>query len=306
MKAISNKIKAPQLTRRMSTVINPEQVKVIIDTKSKSSVPAQKIILPEKAKTVDIPKVSNVKIYERPKQIAIPKNKTVKYITTDTSQEHIEKIKNLYNKGEGRILVVIGNGPSINEIDIARLKTKDIDILSINKPDPRLWPTKYWSFYDPSQLTRHNALIDSYTGIIFNSTSIKLEKQNNIKFKNMAGHQYSKDLTKGLCIGRSSCYAAMQIASWMAYDEVYIFGVDMDPEGIDGKLHFYGTNPDVKPELRKTRFKDEALYYDHAAKVLDQTERSKFYFCSSYNKWSFVDRFNKLDHKEAMDLLLAK
>jgi hypothetical protein len=40
------------------------------------------------------------------------------------------------------------------------------------------------------------------------------------------------------------------------------------------------------------------------ASKLPDSIRNKFYFCSSYNPWPFVNMFNKLDHKEAIDKIL--
>ncbi len=79
----------------------------------------------------------------------------------------------------------------------------------------------------------------------------------------------------------------------------------MNPDGVNGKLHFYGQNPDVDPEQRKQRFAKEATFYDHAADIMTPEERLKFTFCSSYNQWSFVDKYGRLDHKEAIDHILT-
>jgi hypothetical protein len=138
--------------------------------------------------------------------------------------------------------------------------------------------------------SRHLPSTDSSYNFV--AVLVYFGKNNSIRFKNLAEMKFSKDLSNGLCIGRSSCYAAMQIALWMDFDKIFLFGVDMDADGINGQLHFYGVNPDVDPNVRKNRFKDEATYYDKAAESLDPEERKKFYFCSDYNKWSFVKEFN--------------
>jgi hypothetical protein len=83
-----------------------------------------------------------------------------------------------------------------------------------------------------------------------------------MQFKNIGGKGFNLDPSQGIYIGRSSVYAAMQIAIWMNYQEIFIFGCDMNPAGINGVLHFYGDNPDVNPVVRKNRFKNEAEYYD--------------------------------------------
>lgn len=231
----------------------------------------------------------------------------VKFLTRDIDENSKAKIKQLKDIGRSRILVIVGNGPSINEIKLEEVKNLEgVDFLSINKPDSRLWPTKYWAFFDASQLRRHEELWNSYTGVMFNSTAIRKSKENSLQVKNLGGKGFSSDLMKGLHIGRSSVYAAMQIALWMNYNHVYIIGCDMDPNGINGKLHFYGTNPDVNPDIRKDRFKKEAEYYDFAANALNAEERSRFTFCSSYNNWSFVNKFGKIDHKNFNDAIKHK
>ena len=125
-------------------------------------------------------------------------------------------------------------------------------------------------------------------------------------FKNIGGKGFSRDASKGIYIGRSSVYAAMQIAMWMEYDKVYIFGCDMNPDGLNGKLHFYGDNPDVEPSIRKNRFKDEAAHYNHAAAMLSPEERSRFVFCTDYNPWDFVKEFEQMSHKDAVTYIIEQ
>jgi hypothetical protein len=233
------------------------------------------------------------------------KKPIIQYNYQEPPPDYKANIYGLVNCGVGRILIVLGNGPSLNEVPIEQLNNRPkIDILSINKPDPRVWPTKFWSFYDTSQFRRNEDTFNSYEGILLNSTSIKRHKPKSVIFRNIGGMKFSRDLIAGLCIGRTSCYAAIQLALWMKYDKIYFFGVDMDAEGIDGHLHFYGTNPDVDPNIRKTRFKIEADYFEYAAESMDYQERKRFYFCSSYLTWPFKARYNHLDHRTAVDEIL--
>lgn len=237
---------------------------------------------------------------DKPKEIKVAKKKQPRYVTNEATPESLPNIIKIQNKGLNRILCIIGNGPSISEVPLEQLKSMDVDILSINHPDPRLWPTKYWAFFDTSQIRRHEALWASYDGIIFNSTAIKRQKHNSMQFKNLPGKNFSFNLKEGLNIGRSSVYAAMQIALWMNYKSIYIFGVDMNPAGINGKLHYYGDNPDVDPKVRASRFGKEAEYYEDAAERMSEEDRKRFFFCSSYNNWPFASRFNKLNHLTAI------
>ena len=237
----------------------------------------------------------------------IKRPKSVKFITSNVTGESLNKINSLRGVGKDKILVIVGNGPSLLEIPTNELRNNDkIDIMSINKPDDRLWPTTYWVFFDATQLRRHEIMWNDYNGYIFNSTSIKARKNKSIQVKNLHGKGFSKDLTIGLHIGRSSVYAAMQIALWLDYKHIYIVGVDMNPSGgKDGRLHFYGVSPDVKPEIRASRFEKEAEHYQHAAENLDESIRKRYTFCSSYLQWPFAKHFNIIDHADAVKEILA-
>ena len=65
------------------------------------------------------------------------------------------------------------------------------------------------------------------------------------RFRKSEAHQgelkwgFSLDLTKGMYSGRTSTYAAIMMALWMGFTEIYLFGVDLGYEGKDS--HFYGS-----------------------------------------------------------------
>jgi hypothetical protein len=205
--------------------------------------------------------------------------------------------------GKGKILIIVANGPSHKEVDTTRLAVHPkIDVMSINKPDDRIWPTTYWTFSDKTQYMRHEELWKQYRGPIFNTPSVGVYKDNCIKITNLVGKGFSGSLTAGLYLGRSTTYAGMQIALWMGYDHVYILGCDMAAVG--GKLYPWGTNPDVDDKLRASRFAGEASFYEWAGEHLAQDTRSRYTFCTLYNPWPFVDRFNRLDHRGCEDIIL--
>jgi hypothetical protein len=231
----------------------------------------------------------------------------IRYNNKDVSELSKKKIREIHNAGSGKVLLIIGNGPSIKEVELQKLRGHNkIDMMSINKPDSRLWPTEYWLFCDTSQYKRHEDLWTDYSGHIINTTAIRHQKPNSLQVKNIDGVGFSKDLVKGFYVGRSSVYAAMQVGLWLNYDHIYIFGCDMAAVKIDGKemLHFYGVNPDVKPKNRAARFDNEAKHYRHAANDLPDAIRSRFTFCSIYNKYDFVNKFNRMDHRKAVEKIL--
>lgn len=238
------------------------------------------------------------------------KNTKISQHIRKTSREHqqsayIEKIESLRNVGVGRILIMVACGPSILEAELQKLKNHPkIDIMSINKPDPRLHPTTYWVFCDESQYKRNMELFHDYPGILVNSWSVKARHPRQILLKNRSGKGFSKNLTQGFNIGRSTTYANMQTAFWMNYDKIFIFGCDMAAVENGQPLHFYGTNADVDPKVRAKRFEKEAEFYLSGAQQMTQQERLKFVFCSSYNKWPFMSHFENLDQKIAVNKIL--
>jgi hypothetical protein len=309
-------IKVRPVLIRKRTVVQTNNVQIIIKPSTKLTQSLTKLNNPKpKAIQQEPPKNQEQEVIFRRQNVVSPKpvkqvqkvikKPVVRQTTRDVTPESVHKIRNLRNIGLGKILVIVGNGPSLNEVNVTEIRNHEkIHTLSINKPDPRLWPTTYWSFYDLSQLRRHEALWEQYRGIMFNSTSIKRQKDESIQVKNISGKGFSKDLTKGLFIGRSSVFAAMQLGYWMNYNKIFILGCDMNPEGINGKLHFYGQNPDVEPEKRANRFKAEAEFYDYAAHILPPEDRERFIFCSAYNNWPFVKKYVQIDHQSAIERML--
>lgn len=122
-------------------------------------------------------------------------------------------IDELKDSGRGKILAIVANGPSVAELDLAPLAGHPkIDIMSINKPVASIWPTTFWLFCDLNQLNRHQQLWEEYDGIIINTRAIRAEKPNRIVLNKLERFGFSTDLTKGVHVGQSSTYVAMQVA----------------------------------------------------------------------------------------------
>lgn len=237
-----------------------------------------------------LPRRNNVASYKHKKQI--------------TSESH-DKILLLKNVGRGKILVVLAPGPSHLESPIEKLMNHDkIDVLVINKPDKRVWPSKYWMFCDRSQYNRNVDEFLNYGGTIINAVGVTARRSNQVLIKGNASTHFSRDLLKGMNIGRSTVFASMQVAYWMGYEKIFIFGCDMTrvKVTVGGQerdlLHSYGVNPDVSEEQRLERFGAEVPFYERAARELGE-ECKKFYFCSKYNPYDFPDLYHRMGHDES-------
>lgn len=244
-------------------------------------------------------------VNKKPSANIISKYHRPSVLRPGTNSAHREGATKIKSRGLGNILVMVACGPSVLEVPIDKLNHHKIKMMTINKPDKRIWPTDYWTFCDHSQYIRNKAEFESYNGMIFNSGAVKAQHKNQIVFPNLRNQKFSINLLEGIDVGRSSTYSAMQIALWMGFDKIYIFGCDMCEVG--GKLWHYGTNPDIKSSSeRLRRFREEAKCYDRAANTLSQDQRGKFYFCSKYNPFEFVEKFNKRDHESVVDEILLE
>lgn len=299
---------APQNTRlavvsRAKPAQQPQKQKVQerpreTPQKQQAQAPARQAPLPPRQKFTKVVSQNGGNRYQ-PRQVQLP---AVKGGNTQAPTDN--NLKKIYNVGTGRILVITACGPSMKQVDIAQLQNHPmIDIVSINKPDKRIHPTNYWAFCDQSQYVRNKEAFESYTGILINPVSVRARHKNQVLIKVRQGAGFSKDLNQGYYIGRSSTYAMMQVAYYMNYDKIFIFGCDMSSDE-NGAMWSYGDNPDVSADTRNKRFEKEAEHYLHGAKLLTEQERAKYVFCSSYLKWEFVKHYQQLDHKLAVAQVL--
>lgn len=226
-------------------------------------------------------------------------------LQAELTPDQVQTIRNLRGTGLGKYLVILGNGPSLSDIDTTKLKNvESLYLCTINVPDERCWPTNYWAFYDRTQYHRHKERYHSYTGTLFNSTGIKESNQHSIKFRNISGIGFSQDPSKGIYIGMSSVYATLQIATYMTFNKIFVVGCDMNPNVDVGRTHFYGVNPDVVPQERRNRFEKEANWYNHMAENVDASIRNKIVFCSKgLNTWPFMNSFHSVTPSETVDFI---
>lgn len=294
------KLVKPIAQVRVGAIKRPQKV---IKTKTVEVVKKkpQTVVIPKRQRSVREQNV--VRVQRSVEAVKQGKRQVVRLNNKIKKDANYRKIQDIKNVGLNRILVMIACGPSVLENDFSILNDIDnLDIMVINKPLPSVWPPKYWAFCDDSQRKRNESHFKSYQGTLINSTVVKERKPNQVVVLPKAITGVSRNLHEGYVIGRSSVYANIQVALWMNYKKIFIFGVDMCQ--VQGKLHHYGVNPDVAENKRLKRFGDEATNYNIMATKLPEDIRKNIYFCSSYNPWPFVDKFNKWDHNGAIDKII--
>ena len=209
---------------------------------------------------------------------------------TYPSNPHLVELK---DRGKGKILCIVGNGPSHKLADLPQLLGK-VDFLCVNKPDERIYPPEYWVIFDKDQIDANRDKWDDYQGF-------KIGLGNTVsryKCSIIGGLGFATDISTGLYMGFSSVYASMQIGIYMGYEKIFIFGLDMS--AIGGKLYEWGSNPFVKDNERLKRFENEAKSYDYAADNLSSEVLSKFTLCSQFNPFPFVQKYRSIKYEEAI------
>jgi tetratricopeptide (TPR) repeat protein len=131
----------------------------------------------------------------------------------------------------GERCVIIGNGPSLNKMDLTFLKEEvtfgmNKIYLLFDKWDFR--PTYYVSV-NPLVLEQSAENISKMSSTKF--LSIKghhffREKNGIIFLKSVGTPSFSKELHRGIWEGHTVTYVAMQLAFFMGFDEVILIGVD--------------------------------------------------------------------------------
>lgn len=295
-----HKITVKKRSVKLGAINRPNRV---IQAIRRTSTTKNKITIALPKRSVPPKIVEQRKIQQVVKTVKNGKNRIIRLNKKIVKDDNYRKLQELKDCGKERILVMIACGPSVLENDFSVLNNVDkIDIMVINKPLQQVWQPKYWAFCDQSQYRRNESEFHRYGGLLINSSAVLARKPNQVTIKAKATTGVSRNIHEGYVIGRSSVYANMQTAMWMGYDKVFIFGVDMCAVG--GKLHHYGVNPDVPEDKRKERFEGEAKNYGIMASKLPDEIRNRFYFCSSYNPWGFTQKFNKWDHKGALERIL--
>ncbi len=216
-------------------------------------------------------------------------------------------ILNLKNAGRHKTLVILATGPSINEIPDLDLLTLEptVETMAINRPVPALEPSTYLIYQDSTTRRRLQNYLPTYRGLIFSGfRSSPGDQPNTVFFPLKQGMGWQRDLTGGFYVGKSTTYAATQLALWMGYRSIYILGCDMGEVG--GGLWHYGMNEDISKAERTPRFDIEAKYWDYAAKTLPESDRKRITFASTHNPYAFVDAFNRADHKTIVGTILRE
>ncbi len=182
---------------------------------------AVKVIANIRAKFGDHPMISE-RIQKL--QIQIQKAKAL--------NESHDRIAALRNKHKGQRCVIVGNGPSLNKMDLSFLKNEFV--IGLNRiylgfdrfefePDYLVCVNKFVIEQSAEDLMHLKIpKFISMEGVPYIEASDDLMVINPMHYKDM----FSKDPLEGLCIGSTVTYCAMQLAYYLGFETVVLIGVD--------------------------------------------------------------------------------
>ncbi|CAM1348080.1 6-hydroxymethylpterin diphosphokinase MptE-like protein [Tenacibaculum insulae] len=151
-----------------------------------------------------------------------------------------KKIKNLQNKHKGKRCFIIGNGPSLNSLDLTKLKkevTFGVNAIYLNYDKMQFHPT-YYVVEDNLVAEDRKEEINNYTGpeLKIFGTFLRyclksdpktvfinlLRNYNEKKYKPF----FSDNALRSVGVGGSVTYVCLQMAYYMGFEKVYMIGFD--------------------------------------------------------------------------------
>lgn len=245
------------------------------------------------------------------------------YVKLEESQKHVkdlERIKKLHNIHSGERVFIVGNGPSLNKIDLSKLNNEySIAVNGIfYKTEQSGYKPTYYVVEDTSVMRENIADIKAYevekkffptiyTDIHPADESTYFFKMNRgfyePKSPNYCVPRFSTDFSQRAFCGQSVTFINLQLAFYMGFTEVYLIGMDFSyiiPEKFerrgdiitstdDDPNHFH---PDYfgKGKTWKDPKLDRVLANYNMAKLAYETAGRKIYNATAGGKLELFER----------------
>lgn len=209
--------------------------------------------------------------------------------------ESVQRIKRYADKHKGERCVIIGNGPSLKQMDLSFLRNEisfGLNRIYMLSQETDI-PITYHTCVNPLVLEQFGADIAKFPPPKFISVQgyPHVEADENLMFlASGADLGFSTDVSREVNEGYTVTYVAMQLAFYMGFEEVVLIGVDHsfqskgepneeavmerdDPNHFDGKYFGPGTRwnlPDL--EMSETAYRIGKAAFERAGRrVLDAT-----------------------------------
>ncbi len=230
-----------------------------------------------------------------------------------SSSDNFQKLRQCYNRHEGKRCFIVGNGPSLKNMDLSFLKN-----------EITFGMNRIYLMFDTLgfAMTYYVAINE----LVIEQCAVDIEQLNIFRFVNwnqrarFMHHKdlaylfltfkpfFSTDITQGIWGGATVTYATMQLAYYMGFNEVILIGVDhsfttqgtphkvvlsegSDPNHFDSRYFGAGFRwqlPDLNTSEIAYQLAKES--YERAGRrILDATVGGKL---QVFNKVNYVDLFN--------------
>jgi len=230
--------------------------------------------------------------------------------------KQLETFRNIHS---GEDCFIIGNGPSLNKMDLTLLN--DYHTFGLNKI--------YLIFKrQPLKLSYHvavNSLVIEQSKDYFNTSDCPTFLAQEAKWKNKIRSKntfaicdllyedlFYKDITKGITPGYTVTYVAMQIAYFMGFKRVFLVGVDHNFAQTGQANEKQRLNGDDQNHFDPNYFKGQdwhladleksEIFYSIAKYIYEKNDRS-IYDATIDGK---LDIFQKINYEEALKLAKKK
>lgn len=187
---------------------------------------------------------------------------------------------------KGKRCFVIGNGPSLSYEDLECLHQNREFCFGVNRIylayEYTHWRPDYYVVADHIIIQNDCSKIMELPGIKFIRHFYKKiadwENEDTYEYRELSCNpeepRISMDLFRGIYMGNTVVYDAIQIALYMGFEEIYLLGVDMT-SGIryeDEGSHFY-KSPDTKENLGRGNTPGMRKFLGYAAMAMEESGR---------------------------------
>ena len=214
------------------------------------------------------------------------------------------KLEKFKDRHKGKRCFVIGNGPSLTYRDLQKLHEEKEICFGVNRIYLAFqhtdWRPDYYTACDYFMIKRDAKIIEElcmekfirhqYGEDFFN------KKEGIYEYGGLSAdkkdYPFSKDIVKGVYIGKTVVYDAIQIAAYMGFSEIYLLGVDLTANMIaeaEGS-HFYHS-PDTNERLPKGE-RDENLKAIKNARIYMESRGMSLKNATRKADWNELEKVN--------------
>lgn len=197
-------------------------------------------------------------------------------------------IKDFKNLHQGKRVFILASGPSLGELDLTPLQRRIV--IGLNR-SPLIYPGAHY------HCTMDHRLFAEYPDMLRASRYLFTfeDRPFGIPIRLLGAEGFSWDLTQGIYSGYTVAYFAMQLATYMGFNELVYLGLDLKLDR--GNTHFFGF--DYHSENHEnTEFPKMKRMLSQGAKALAE-KNIKVYNCSPV---ADLPHFIKTTYQHALSL----